>query len=107
MSDVYDGEWRLWSHNPVTGVKTWFLDIGDHFVLRTDTPVDRLFQENAEDEANSTGRRWGGGQRVASIPLDVYFKHLGEAAKEGDQAYIRKWLNDSDNAKFRTFRGTV
>lgn len=108
MTDrVYDGDWRLFSHDPETGKKVWHLDMGSHIVVRTDTPVDALFDQNAEDLNNSIGQRWGNGRRVASIPMDVYFAHLAQARKDGDTAYIRKFLNDSDNAKFRTFAGRV
>lgn len=108
MTDaVYDGDWRLFSHDPITGKKVWHLDMGTHIIVRTDTPVDALFDQNAEDLNNSIGQRWNDGRRVASIPLDVYYKHLGEAARGGDQEYIKRWLNDSDNAKFRTFGGRL
>lgn len=107
MADVYDGAWRLFSHDPVTGKTRWFLDLGDRIVMRTDTPLDALFAQNAEDRAEAAGKRWGDGRRVASIPLDVYYKHLAKASRDGDQPYIRKFLNDSDNAKFRTFSGRL
>lgn len=108
MTDsVYDGDWRLFRHDPITGTKVWHLDLGTHIVVRTETPVDELFDQNAEDLNNSIGQRWNDGRRVASIPMDVFFKYLNEANQNGDQAYIKKWLNDADNAKFRTFSGKL
>lgn len=108
MTDnVYDGDWRLFSHDPMTGKKVWHLDMGEHIIVRTETPVDELFNQNAEDMSNSIGRRWGNGQRVASIPMDIFFAHLNEANKNGDSAYIKKWLNNADHQKFRTFGGRL
>ncbi|CAN7494528.1 hypothetical protein LJR231_003465 [Phyllobacterium sp. LjRoot231] len=107
MSDVYEGDWRLFSHDPVTGTKKWYLDMGTHYVIRSDTPVDELLDLNAEKLNDSTGKRFGDGQVVGSIPMDIYQSQLAEASKNGDQAYIRRWLNDSDHQKFRTFRGRL
>src|SRR5690606_27770163 len=106
-NDVYDGSWRLFSHDPLTGKKVWHLDMGEQIIVRTEKPVDELFAQNAEDMSNSIGKRFGDGQRVASIPMDIFFDHLNEANKNGDQAYIKKWLNDADHQKFRTFRGAL
>lgn len=107
-SEVFDGDWRLLSHDPVTGAKSWWLDLGDgNAVIRTDTPVDELIDENAESYNDSLGQRFGDWTRVASIPLNVYHQHLREAHTQGDEKYVSKWLNDLDNQKFRTFRGRV
>ncbi|WP_129415912.1 hypothetical protein [Mesorhizobium sp. Pch-S] len=106
--DITQGDWRLFSHDAHSGVTRWFLDLGNgQMIVRTDTPVDDLISDNAEAYSNSLSQNWGDGQRVASIPLDVYFSQLAEARKNGDRKYIKKWLNDSDNRKFRTFKGTV
>lgn len=107
MSDVYEGDWRLFSYDPVTGRRVWHLDMGDHIIQRTETPVDEIISQNAEDYSNSLSRSWGDGQRVASIPLDVFYSELAEAVKQDDQRYLRRWLNDADHSKFRTFKGRV
>lgn len=104
---VYEGDWRLLDRDPETGVTRWWLDMGDHYIVRTDTPVQPLLDENARDLSNSAGRRWGDGQRVASIPLDVYYRELHAAQMQKDEKYLRKWLNNADNSKFRTFGGKV
>lgn len=105
---VFDGAWRLWSHDPVTGVTKWRMETDDGFVIRTDTPVDQLFRENNEKQVDSLNRRWGDGQVVASIPLDVFERSgLLDAQAQGDSKFMKRFLNDSDNAKFRTRQGKV
>jgi hypothetical protein len=108
VSDIRDGDWRLLDYDPETGVKRWYLHLDNNMsVIRTETPVDDLLAENAEAYNNSLASNWGDGQRVASIPLNIYFEQLAEARKNGDRNYIKRWLNDSDHAKFRTFKGRV
>lgn len=107
-SDITNGDWRLLSHDPQTGVTNWWLDLGNGTaVIRTDTPVDELLDDNAEAYNNSIGQRFGNGQVVASIPLNIYHEQLAEAQREGDRKFVKRWLNDADNQKFRRFRGNV
>jgi hypothetical protein len=108
-SDVFDGAWRLLAHDPETGVKHWWLDLGNgQAVIRTDTPVDELLEENAARYNDSADRRFGDGQIVASIPLDIYVHSgLREALLQQDRRFVSRWLNDSDHRRFRTFRGRI
>jgi hypothetical protein len=62
------------------------------------------------DHARSgqSGQRFGDGRIVARIPLSIlYGKELGEAFKVGDEPYIRKFLDDPNNAWMRTFGGRL
>ena len=106
--DIYDGDWRLFEHDPVTGVTKWLMELpnGD-VVMRTDTPVEGVLDANQAALNASLGKRWGDGQRVASIPLAVWRKELMEAEQQQDDKYISKWLNDIDHQKLRTFGGKV
>ena len=99
---------RLMEHDPETGTLKWFVRVSDtHDAIITQTPVDDLLDANAEAMNASIGKRFGEGQRVASIPMDVYYDKLLEPVKQHDQKYIARFLNDSDNSKFRTFRGKI
>ena len=104
---IKDGDWELFDHDPRSGRTVWRLFDGAATHYRTDYPVDKILQDNAAAKSDMSGKGWGEGQRVASIPLNVYFDKLAEATRQGDQNYISKWLNDSDNAGFRTFEGRV
>ncbi len=105
---------RLWDYNPVTGVKQWFHmeDDADSFTIQTEQPVDDLIDANkAQFNEFSSGRdTWGDGidrrTKVASIPMNVY-QDLKTRGILKDQAAFKRWLNDPDNAVFRTRPGVV
>lgn len=104
---IRDGDWELYNYDMVTGKSTWRLFDGQATHFRTDYPVDNIIKSNEQAKSEMRGQKWGGGKRIASIPLNVYFDKLHEAQLQDDDKYVSKWLNDSDNAKFRTFEGTV
>ena len=49
---------------------------------------------------------WGGGRRVASIPVTVW-EELRKRGITNDPKKFRMWLNDPDNRYFRTAPGKV
>lgn len=99
--------WELFNHEPQTGRTVWRYFDGEATHFRTDYPVDKILDANKADQADLAGKKWGDGQRVASIPLNVYFEQLNEASRQGDDKYLSRWLNDSDNAAFRVKEGRV
>jgi hypothetical protein len=108
MTDaIFDGEWRLLEVDPITQKQVWILDEGKRMRVRTLMPVDNMLDMNAEQAANSLGTRWGDGQPVARLPMHVWQRQLAPAINDGDEKYVRRWLNDSDHSKFRTRAGKV
>lgn len=107
MSDIYDGPWRLFNHDPATGRTVWVLTEGERTTFRTDYPVDAIINENAERRAASAGTKFGDMAHIASVPLNIYHEQLAEAQRVGDDKYISKYLNDSDNRAWRTREGKV
>ena len=104
---IRDGDWRLLSWDPVTGRTVWSLSTGDRTVIRTDYPVDGLIRSNT-DARNAAQPGWKGDwHRVASVPLNIYHEQLAEAERQGDDAHVRRWLNNSDNRAWRTKEGSV
>ncbi|HRA55643.1 MAG TPA: hypothetical protein PLQ83_18440 [Thermoflexales bacterium] len=103
--------WVLFDEDPVTGRKRWMsLDEGPpgKTLWRIELPVDGLVDANAEAEKATQGVRFGDWNRVASVPLNILEKtQLDTAIQMGDDKYVSKVLNDSDNSKFRTSRGRV
>ena len=111
MARFYDGNWGLFDYDFETGRSVWRLVQEDGSeVFRIDYPVENIVKANAEHFADGMGQRWGDGQRVASIPLNVFHDEtlgLDQAHLDGDEAYLRRWLNDSDNRDFRAFPGNL
>ena len=98
--------WKIFSRDP-DGTVTYFLDNGDSWILKTETPIDNLIADNRDELNASAGQRWGDGKVVARIPLNLFYDKLAEPMRQRDRDYIKRFLNDGDNAVFRTFKGNV
>lgn len=106
--DIYDGRWRLFDYDPLTGRTQWVIHEDGKMHIRTDYPVEHLIKDNAEAHAEAMGKRAGELARVASIPANAFFSSgMSEAMRQGDRRFVKKWLNDGDNAAWRTRGGTV
>ena len=108
------GNWCCIDDDPVTGIAEWAWlekDVSGEIVRmhykRIQHNSDLLFRENKFLFNESQGQRWGDGKVVSSIPMNIFEGALGEAAAAKDNKYIRKFLNDPDNRKFRTFEGNL
>lgn len=98
---------ELFSHDEKLGRTVWRYFDGEKTVYRTDYRTEQIVADNKAHLLDGAGQRWGGGRRIASIPLNVYFDQLAEAQSQQDDKYMSRWLNDGDNAAFRTFGGRV
>lgn len=105
---IRDGDWTLFDYDIKTGRQVWALHHDDgRITFRTDYPVEATMDINAA-QRNLAGNGWKGDyHQIASIPLNVYYDQLADAAREGDDKFISRWLNDSDNRAWRTKEGRV
>lgn len=103
-----DGDWVLIDHAFETGRTTWARNNGDGTsTYRTDYPVTDTIEANLT-QRNMAESNWNGDyHHVASIPPGVFWDKLAEASRQGDDAYISKFLNDGDNRAWRTKDGRV
>lgn len=98
---------RILEYDPATRSKTTF-----HYDWKTDDTIFETTQDAApiiEDNQvwrnHITQDRKANYRRVASIPLNVYYSLPLEIRQDGKA--LRRWLNDPDNAAFKTWHGTV
>lgn len=108
--EITDGNgFKLFEFEAETGRSVWIKhEIDGRITMRVDMPVDSILDQNKEFANDSIGKRFGDWARVASVPLELMDQSgLSEASKQKDDRFISRWLNDSDNRKFRTFRGVV
>ena len=102
-------EKRLFSRDPVLGLTEWwhYDDDNDRVTIETTQDIEPAL-EVAQDARNAQTRldRWGDGKHVGFIPMAVYAEWL-RTGKQHDQAFVRRWLNDPENKKYRTFQGKV
>ena len=103
--------WTLFDHDLLTGRKVWFsLDEAPEgkTAWRVEMPIDSVIEANAEAEKATHGAKLPDWNRVASVPINIMEKTgLDVAVQARDNRFLSKFLNDSDNAKFRTSRGRV
>lgn len=71
--------------------------------------IDPVLEANAEARAETDGKRWGDGQRIASVPNSLLYGdgYYAKARAAGDKKAMMKWLDDSDQAKLRTKTGRL
>lgn len=108
MDNYPEGVWRMLSNNPQTGVSTWGMREGDDFVIQTRQDASALLDENTAIR-NVTSPGWRGDYHsIARIPtVAMYDGSFHEAAKDGDEPWVKRFLNNSDNAKLRTKEGNL
>jgi len=105
---IRDGEWTLHSSDMKRGKYTWARTNPDgSTTYRTDVVVDRIAELNARHR-NLAENGWKGDYHmIASIPVNVFWDKLSEATRQGDDKYISRFLNDSDNRAWRTKEGRL
>lgn len=100
--------WVLFERDPLTGREIYMMLDGDKTHFRIDTPIDGLMEANAEAEKATHGVKLPEWNRIASVPLNILEKTgLDTAVQMKDDRFLSRWMNDSDNAGFRTSRGKV
>lgn len=66
-----------------------------------------LLDANTELRNDTANTRFGDLPLVASVPMHLAEEILFPALKNHDDAFVKKWLNDSDNIGFRTRGGQL
>jgi hypothetical protein len=104
----FEQGWQLVEDDPIRGIRRYRLDMGDHIVQRTEYyRTEGLLDANAQDRASLAGSKWGDGQLVARIPLNLAWQELMPAIIDGDERYVARWLNDVDHSRFRVKEGKL
>lgn len=69
-----------------------------------------LLKFNQESLNMSYGQRFKDdamGTKMASIPLNIFYRDIAPRLKDGDSDFMKYWLNHDQNRPYRTFRGRV
>lgn len=99
---------ELMEFDPVSGRSIWSYFDGQKTIYRTDYPVEATMAEN-EAVRSEADKAWRGDwHRIASIPLNIlHDSGLANAQTQGDDKFVKRWLNDSDNRAWRTKEGRL
>lgn len=71
---------------------------------------DQLIAQNQESLNDSYSKRFSNeamGTKVASTPLNIFYRDIAPRLREGDTEFMKWWLNNEKNRPYRTFRGKV
>ena len=102
-------EKRLFDYDPTTGIQEIFHWNDDGtYTIETRQDLEPTIEANKQSFNSYSGPsdKWGDMHKVASIPL-VILQEWMTSGKIRDAAYIKRFLNDPDNAVFRTRPGRV
>lgn len=102
-------ETRFFDRDPLTGSTTLYhFDHADQtFSYEEILDVEPVIDANRRMHNDATDKSWKGEMHlVASIPMPIWFKLKKEGILDDKKAFQR-WLNDSDNAAFRSRPGRV
>jgi len=99
---------RLFDVDPLTGIKKyWHVKENGEYAVETVQETGSAFDANRREyNQQSDGKNWRDINKVASIPLAVYYD-LKRKGIADDPAALKRWLNDSDNRVFRTRGGML
>jgi hypothetical protein len=86
----------------------WAYYDGEKTIIKTTYATDDTIEENTHMR-NTARPDWAGDyHRIASIPLNIaHDSGFVDAMTQRDDAFMKRFLNDGDNAAWRTKSGTV
>lgn len=94
------------------GLRRTYTCTVDGFTFRkTENLVEAaLLEQNRVAFNDSHGKRFRDdamGTKIASTPLNIFYRDIAPRLQHGDDDYLKWWLNHDDNRPYRTFRGRV
>ena len=98
---------RVVAFDPATGSLAYvdYDESTDTFRYVQEIEAEPLLDYNRQ-LYNEAPDHWGDGAVAARMPLELYFDLKRQGIMDDERA-LKRWLNDLDNQKFRTRRGTV
>lgn len=109
-ADIHGGDWEVVEVTPEFVRSRLWLD-EDRYILRTEYVQDEeLIALNQQEFNDSMTKRFKDdamGTKVASIPLNIFYRDIAPRLQEGDRDYMKWFLNHEDNRPYRTFRGKI
>lgn len=108
--DIHGGAWEVFEETPAYRRSRLWINENQYIQKTEYLADDELIEANRQAFNDSIGKRWGDGQVVARIPLNVLFSQesqIAEKLREGDRDHLKWFLNHEKARPYRTFKGTV
>lgn len=103
-------DWTLYEVEPGFRRYYGFLEDG-HMVVKTEVIDDEeLVALNQQEYNDSLTQRFKDdplGTKIASTPLNIWYRDVAPRLAVGEKDYLKWWLNHENNRPYRTFRGRV
>ena len=98
---------KVLSHDPASGITRFYHwdNSTDEFVIQTRQDTSQIVEAN-KFALNNTPKRWNDMDRIASIPVSIYFDLKKQGIVDDPKAF-KRWLSDPDNRFFRTKEGNL
>jgi hypothetical protein len=106
LDDPFGGRGEIVSRSPTEVVWRGEVEPGVVAFCKK-TITDPLFESNKQLLNESEGKKFGDGKIVARVDLPTYYSTILPAIQAGDDAWVKKWFNASENRRYRTFRGKI
>jgi hypothetical protein len=103
-------DWEL--HEVTPDYRRWVARLDEKTaVMKTEYLADeQLIKENKFLLDESHGQKFGDGQIVGRIPLNVLYSsqhQIMEKLQQGDRDHLKWWLNSEHALPYRSFRGRI
>lgn len=110
-SRIPDDQWEFDGHSS-DGLRRYYVYWVDKAngvgFRKTENLVEAdLIASNQESLNESQTQRFGDGKVIARPPMNIFYRDLAPRLKDGDEDYLKWWLNNEQNRPYRTFRGRV
>lgn len=110
-SRIPDDQWIFdgFSHDGLRRHYVYWIDKekGVGFRKTENLVEDELLAVNKQRFDDSQTERFGDGKIIASVPMNVFYRDFASRLKDGDEDFVKHWLNSEQNRPYRTFRGRV
>ncbi len=110
-SVIPDSLWQFEGMSSDGARRTYTCTVDGYTFRKTENLVEKeLLEQNRVDFNESHGKRFSDdaiGTKIASTPLNVFYRDLAPRLQYGDSDFMKWWLNHPDNRPYRTFRGRV
>lgn len=79
----------------------------EYVYRRAPRAIAAMLEANKQALNDSDGKRFGDGQIVGRIPLNILYRDVAPYMQQGDKDFLKWFLNRDENRPYRTFRGKI
>lgn len=110
-SRIHDDQWEYEGRSS-DGLRVHYIhwvdrERGVYFRKTENLAEPALLEQNKQLLDESQTKRFGDGRVVARVPMNVFYRDVASRLKDGDEDFMKWFLNHDQNRPYRTFRGKI